>query len=217
MTIAVKICGLTRVEDAIAAVTAGATFVGMVFFRPSPRFITPLQATAILDVLPSHVRTVGLFVHPERHWIDEVVRHVRLDMIQLHGLESVAHVQRVRQTFGVPVIKAIALQSTADLAAVPHYLQCVDWLLFDARPPQSADRPGGHGISFDWDILQHVRLSVPWILAGGLTPTNVAEGIRRTGATVVDVSSGVEERPGVKNIIKIHSFIAAAKKMPSVV
>ncbi len=215
MTVSVKICGLTRAEDAVAAVTAGAQFVGMVFYRASPRFITPLQATTILEALPRRVRTVGLFADPDNTWLDQVVRDVRLDMIQLHGMESVAHVQRVRQNFGLPVIKAIALQTNADLAAVPDYLPVADWLLFDARPPQNADRPGGHGIAFDWNILQHMRWSVPWILAGGLTPTNVAEAIQRTGATVVDVSSGVEERIGVKSTKKILSFIAAVKTSDS--
>ena len=215
MTASVKICGLTRVEDAIAAVTAGATFVGMVFFHKSPRFIVPKQATAIVDVLPRRVRAVGLFANSDHIWLNEVVRHVRLDMIQLHGTESASQVQRVRQTFGLPVIKAIALQTPADLAVAQDYLQVVDWLLFDAKPPQNADHPGGHGIAFDWKILQPVQkmqLPIPWILAGGLTPTNVAEAIRRTSAAVVDVSSGVEERPGVKSLVKIQSFMKAVRK-----
>ncbi len=214
MTVAVKICGLTRVEDAVAAVTAGATFVGMVFYRASPRFITPLQATAILEALPRRVRTVGLFADSDNTLLGKVVRHVRLDMIQLHGMESATHVRRVRQTFGLPVIKAIALQTTEDLAVVPDYLPVADWLLFDARPPKNADRPGGHGIAFDWNILQHVQMrwSVPWILAGGLNPTNVTEAIKLTRATCVDVSSGVEERLGVKSTQKIQSFMAAVKK-----
>ncbi len=219
MSIAVKICGLTRVEDAVAAVAAGVTFVGVVFFRLSPRFLTPPQATAILDQLPDNVGRVGLFADPDDTWLDEVVNHVRLDMIQLHGRESVERVKTVRQTFGLPVMKAIALQTAEDLAAVSGYLQVVDWLLFDSRPPASAARPGGHGIAFDWNLLQLLQIqtqaqwSVPWMLAGGLTPINVAEAIRRTGATAVDVSSGVEERPGVKSIAKIHAFLESVRQV----
>lgn len=220
MSITVKICGLTRAEDISAAVGAGATFVGVVFFRASPRFVTPVQAAEILDGLSDTVGKVGLFVDPDDFWLAEVVNHVHLDMIQLHGGESVERVAVVRQIFGLPVMKAIALQTAADLDTVQGYLQVANWLLFDARVPAGADRPGGHGLAFDWNLLQaqryqQVQWSIPWMLAGGLTPTNVVAALRCTGATAVDVSSGVEEYPGVKSAAKIHAFLNAIKQTTS--
>ncbi|KAF0113772.1 MAG: phosphoribosylanthranilate isomerase [Rhodospirillaceae bacterium] len=212
MTVAVKICGLTRPEDGTAA--AGATFVGVVFFPPSPRFIMPGDAAAILEKLPDRVGRVGLFVDPDDAWLATVTRHVRLNMIQLHGRESPTRVTAVRQTFGVPVMKALSLRTYADLKSIPAYVGVADWLLFDAKAPTASDRPGGHGLAFDWELLSSSgRWPIPWMLAGGLTPTNVIEAIRCTGANAVDVSSGVEERPGVKSATKIQAFLEAVRKI----
>ncbi len=216
MTVVVKICGLTRAEDVVTAVDAGAAFVGVVFFPPSPRFITPARAAEILDGLPEDVGKVGLFADPDDAWLAEAVNHVRLDMIQLHGRESADRVEAIRQAFGLPVMKAIALSTIADLEAVPVYLPVADWLLFDTKPPASANRPGGHGVSFNWSLLQsrEEHWLIPWMLAGGLTPANVAEAIRYTGTTAVDVSSGVEGRPGVKSTAKIRAFLKAVGTRP---
>jgi len=189
-----------------------ADFVGMVFFPRSPRFVTPGQAALLLRELPGIVRRVGLFVDPDEAWVAEVTRQVRLDMIQLHGQESPERVRAIQKAFALPVMKAIALRTATDLERAEAYLPLVDWLLFDASPPAGADRPGGHGQVFDWSLVSFPKVwPIPWMLAGGLTPANVAEAIHRTGARAVDVSSGVEERPGVKSPARIRAFLAAAR------
>ncbi|PKU23409.1 phosphoribosylanthranilate isomerase [Telmatospirillum siberiense] len=207
----VKICGLTD-EDAVeAALEAGADFLGVVFFDKSPRGLSPLRAAEILQWVPEEVRKVGLFVEPDDALLNEVMNQVRLDFFQLHGAETPERVEQVRQEFGMPVIKAVGISAAADLDAAAAYAEVADWLMFDAKAPAGASRPGGNAQAFDWSILKDRKWPCPWFLAGGLTEANVAEAIRLSGAKAVDVSSGVESAPGVKDADLIAKFIAAAK------
>lgn len=207
----VKICGLTDEEAVDAAVEAGADFLGVVFFARSPRAVTTLHAAEILQWVPEEVQKVGLFVDPDDALLNDVMNNVRLDFFQLHGRESPERVEQVRLEFGMPVIKALGISGPADLEEAAAYAGLADWLLFDAKPPAGAERPGGNATAFDWAILKDRAWSCPWFLAGGLTEENVAEAIRLSGAKAVDVSSGVESAPGVKDPDRIAKFIAAAK------
>ncbi len=205
----VKICGLTDAESIDAAIEAGAEFIGLVFFAKSPRAVTAEQAAELTQFIEG-VQKVGLFVDPDDALLNEVLTHVRLDLLQFHGSESPERLAEVRQDFGVPVMKVIPVAEAADLKAAEPFLDVVDYLLFDAKPPKGADLPGGNAVSFDWSILKGFKAPVPWMLAGGLTPANVAEAIKATGAPIVDVSSGVESAPGVKDSDKIRAFVTAA-------
>ena len=211
MILDVKICGITTEEAIDAAVEHGAAFIGLVFFARSPRCVTAERAAELLDLLPEDVIKVGLFVDPDDALLEEVLTHVRLDMVQLHGDESPARVMEIRQEFAIPVMKAILIATAADLDAADAYCDAADWLLFDARPPDGADRPGGNAAAFDWTLLKGRSWPLPWMLAGGLTADNVAEAARQSGAVAVDVSSGVEDRPGVKSAAKIKAFLAIAE------
>lgn len=207
----VKICGLTDEEAVEAAVEAGADFLGVVFFEKSPRALSPFRAAEILQWVPDDVRKVGLFVDPDDALLNDVMNNLRLDFFQLHGRETPERVEQVRLEFGMPVIKALGIADPADLDAAAAYAGVADWLMFDAKPPSGADRPGGNAQAFDWTILEGRRWPCPWFLAGGLTEETVAEAIRLSGAKAVDVSSGVESAPGVKDPARIARFIAAAK------
>lgn len=217
MTVTVKICGLTRIQDMLAATSAGASFIGIVFAHLSPRFVFPRQAGEMLRLLSgTTVSKVGLFVNPDDTWLVEVAGQTKLDMIQLHGQESVERVASVRKMLDLPVIKAIAVHSNIDFELVTQYSRVADWLLFDSNPPTEAHCPGGNGVSFDWHLLERERsrltLPSPWMLAGGLTPANVSDAVRLTGTSTVDVSSGVEEQPGIKSLEKIHAFFKALRQ-----
>lgn len=207
----VKVCGLTEDEGLDAAIDGGADFLGLVFFPRSPRFITPADAGELFQYLPEDIKVVGLFVDPSFADIEQVLSAVRLDMIQLHGAESPERVEEIRLEFGHPVMKAVPVSCAADLDAAAGLAEVADWLLFDAKPPKDAERPGGNAACFDWTLLQGRTWPCPWMLAGGLTPDNVAEAIRISGASAVDVSSGVESAPGVKDAEKVARFIRAAK------
>jgi Phosphoribosylanthranilate isomerase len=208
--VAVKICGLNDEESIDAAIEAGADYIGLVFFAKSPRAVDAERAAELTQFIEG-VQKVGLFVDPDDSLLDEVLTHVRLDLLQFHGSETPGRLARIRDEYGVPVMKVIPLAEAADLAAAEPFHGVADQLLFDARPPRGAALPGGNAQSFDWSILKGFRSPVPWMLAGGLTAANVAEAIRATGAKAVDVSSGVESSPGVKDPEKIRAFIAAAK------
>ena len=205
-----KICGLTTPETVIAAAEAGAAYVGFVFFGKSPRNVTIPEAAALSRAVPPGVAKVALVVDAQDAFLQELTDAVGLDMLQLHGGESVARVADVRQRFGLPVMKAVGVADESDLEAVQAYGAVADQLLIDAKPPSGADLPGGNGLSFDWRLIAGRRIACPWMLAGGLTPQNVAEAIALTGARQVDVSSGVESAPGVKDIAAIRAFIEAA-------
>jgi len=212
MTIRVKICGLTEARHVAVAVEAGATYVGFVFFAKSPRYVTPDQAAALAAEVPPGVAKVGLTVDMGDAEMDALVARVPFDMLQLHGTESPARVAEVKARYGLPVMKAVGVADEADLASLRTFGRIADQLLVDAKPPKAAVLPGGNGLAFDWRLVAHKYWPCPWMLAGGLTPRNVAEAVRLTGARQVDVSSGVESAPGVKDEGLIRAFIAAAQR-----
>lgn len=206
----VKICGLNTPESLAAALEARADLVGLVFFPPSPRNVAIELGAELADYARGFAAIVALTVDADDGLFERIVREVNPDMLQLHGSESPERVAAIRQRWGKPVMKAIKVASADDAALALAYLDTADLVLFDARPPTGADRPGGHGNVFDWHLLDDVRGRVPFMLSGGLTPDNVADAIRATGATVVDVSSGVESAPGIKSPGLIRAFIRAA-------
>lgn len=206
----VKICGLTRPQDMAAVAAAGAAFAGLNFFAKSPRFVTPAQARALSLAAPVGLARVGLFVDAHDDLIDAVLAEAPLDMLQLHGHEPPERVRALRARHSLPVIKVVGIAGPEDLAALTVYGRVADLLLVDAKPPRDAVLPGGNGLRFDWRLIAGRRWPVPWMLAGGLTPENVAEAIALTGAPAVDVASGVESAPGVKDADRIAAFCAAA-------
>jgi phosphoribosylanthranilate isomerase len=206
-----KICGITTPDAMTAAIEGGAGFVGLVFFPPSPRFVTLEVASYLASYVPSHVRKVGLMVDPDDVTLETILNSVRLDMLQLHGRESPGRVAEIKHKFGVPVMKAMAVATEADLAMVPGYEAAADWLLFDAKPAPASAIPGGNGLPFDWALLKNFSSSRPWMLAGGLTADNVAAALSVLEPDAVDVSSGVESAPGVKDPAKIRAFLAAVQ------
>ena len=209
--IRVKICGLTRPEDVSAVADAGAAYAGFVFFPKSPRNVTIEQARHLAVEVPVGVAKVALVVNADDALLDAITAAVPLDILQLHGSESPKRVSEVRSRFGLPVMKAVGVADQEDVAALDLYAEVADQILVDAKPPKNADLPGGNGVSFDWRLISARRWSKPWMLAGGLTPDNVAEAIALTGAKQVDVSSGVETAPGVKDAGVIQEFIQATR------
>lgn len=207
----VKICGLKRPEEVAAAAAAGAAYVGFVFFPKSPRNLDPENARALAIEVPPGLVKVGLTVDADDARLDAILDAVPLDMIQLHGHESPERVAEVRRRTGLPVMKVVGIAGPEDLDMLDVYGRVADQLLVETKPAKDADRPGGNGIPFDWSLIAGRRWTVPWMLAGGLTPDNVAEAIRLTGARQVDVSSGVESAPGVKDSRAISGFIAATR------
>ncbi|MBC7677166.1 MAG: phosphoribosylanthranilate isomerase [Rhodoferax sp.] len=208
--IRVKICGLRTVDDVVAVARAGAAYAGFVFFPKSPRHLSIPEARALALAAPVGLAKVALIVNADDAAIDAILADVPIDMLQLHGAETPARVAEVRDRFGLPVMKAVGLSGEADLAAIMEYSLIADQLLIDAKPGSGTDLPGGNGLAFDWRLLVGRKWLRPWMLAGGLGPHNVAEAIRLTGAAQVDVSSGVESAPGVKDHAKIAAFVAAA-------
>jgi phosphoribosylanthranilate isomerase len=207
----VKICGLTMAQDVQAAAAAGATYVGFVFFEKSPRHLSPDAARALAIEVPPGIAKVALVVDASNAALDTLTGTVPLDMLQLHGHETPARVAEIRARYGLPVMKAIGIADKSDLAQIDTYAEVADQLLIDAKPPRGADRPGGNAAAFDWSLIAGRDWPLPWLLAGGLTPDNVAEAVTRTGARQVDVSSGVEQGPGRKDQDRIRAFIAAAR------
>lgn len=207
---AIKFCGLSRPEDVTAAAQAGARYVGFVFFAKSPRSVTVTQARSLALEVPPGIAKVALVVNADDATLDEILEHVPLDMLQLHGSETPARVAEIRARYGLPVMKAVGVADASDLAAIDLYAEVADQLLIDAKPPKGADLPGGNGLAFDWQLLAGRKYwTVPWMLAGGLTPENVAEAVCLTGAKQVDVSSGVEATAGIKDATRIAAFSAA--------
>lgn len=211
MSVSVKVCGVTRPEDVATAADAGARYLGFVFFPKSPRHLEVETARALALDVPTGVAKVALVVNADNARLDDIVGRVPLDMLQLHGRETPERVAEIKARYGLPVMKAIGISEPRDLDQIYLYAGVADQLLIDAKPPKDADLPGGNGHAFDWDILAGRKYwTVPWMLAGGLTPENVAEAVRRTGARQVDVSSGVEAAPGCKDADKIARFVGAA-------
>ena len=206
----VKICGLTRPEHVRHAAAAGADYVGLVFFPRSPRNVSIEDAAALLAEAPAGVTAVALLVDPDDALVDRVAA-LGLGMVQLHGAESPARVAEVRARTGLPVMKVVGIGGPDDLPLIGEHEDAADQLLLDARAPAGASRPGGLGAAFDWGLVAGRQWKRPWMLAGGLTPDNVAEAVRQTGATQVDVSSGVERVPGDKDPARVAAFIAAAR------
>jgi phosphoribosylanthranilate isomerase len=211
MGILVKICGINSVESADAAVRAGADFAGLVFHPKSPRNLTRDQAGALAAFMRGRLRLVALFADAGDEEIGETVKFVRPDFLQLHGNETAERVGAVRTRFGIPVIKAVAIADAADVTNAGRFDIAADMLLLDAKAPDGAMRPGGHGTAFDWQLLRGRRFSKPWLLAGGLNADNVARAIRSAEAPGVDVSSGVETAPGVKSAAMIQAFVSTAR------
>ncbi|TYO91225.1 phosphoribosylanthranilate isomerase [Oceanicella actignis] len=206
----IKICGLTEPEGLRAAAGAGAAYVGFVFFARSPRNVAPAEAARLAALAPAGLCKVALTVDADDAALEAILEAAPIDMLQLHGAETPERVAQLRERFGLPVMKAVGVADEGDLPAIAEHARAADQLLIDARPPRGAALPGGNGLSFDWRLLQGRRWAVPWMLAGGLTPENVAEAVRLTGARQVDVSSGVERAPGVKDPARIAAFVRAA-------
>lgn len=214
MALAVKICGLTDEAALAAAIEGGARYLGLVFYRPSPRALSPERAAALAAQAPAGRTLVGVFVDPDDALLERVLAQVPLHAVQLHGAESPERVRAIRARTGRLVIKALPVAEPEDLAAVPAYAGLADMLLFDARPPKEPGRlPGGNGLSFDWRLLQDLRLDVPWLLSGGLSVENLEAAITLCRPPAVDVSSGVERRPGQKDPAKVRAFLDLARAL----
>ncbi len=216
MGVQAKICGLNDAESLQAALGGGADAIGLVFYAPSPRAVTPEQAAALLaeaGAAVDKVRKVGLFVDPDDTLLDAVMAHVPLDMVQLHGSETPERVAEIGRRTDLPTMKAFRIRNAEDFGAVGDYDSAASWLLFDAKAPDDAKHalPGGNGMRFDWNLLAGRDWAHPWMLSGGLDATNVAEAIRISGAPWVDVSSGVEQAPGHKDPARIRAFLQAVR------
>ncbi|MCF1708819.1 phosphoribosylanthranilate isomerase [Tabrizicola sp. J26] len=209
--IRVKICGLRTAADVEAVAEAGAAYAGFVFFAKSPRNLSIPEARTAALAAPVGLAKVALVVDADDAALDRITGEVPLDMLQLHGRESTDRVAEIRARYGLPVMKAVGVAEAGDLAAVLDYSLVADQILVDAKPPMDAVLPGGNGLTFDWRLVAQRRWLRPWMLAGGLTAENVAEAIRLTNARQVDVSSGVEGAPGMKDPAKIRAFVKAAR------
>ena len=209
MSVKVKICGVRTPAIVEEAADAGADFVGLVLFAKSPRHIELEEARVLAAVARGRIGTVAVMVDPEDDLVDGVLEKVRPDFLQLHGSETPQRVAAIKARTGLPVMKAIPVADAADVADAGAYAASADYILFDAKPTQDARLPGGNGLPFDWQVL--TGLAPPFALSGGLTPDNVGAAIRLTGASLVDVSSGVERAPGEKDARLVRSFIEAAK------
>ena len=214
MTIAAKICGLSSEAAVAAAVEGGAAYLGFVFYPPSPRAVSPARAAALCTNVPSGVQRVGLFVDAEDDVIRAVLDLAPIDILQFHGHESPDRISDVKLRFHRPVMKAIAVAAPEDVLAATRYEEVADLLLFDAKPPRRVDAlPGGNGLAFDWHLIAGHKWRRPWMLSGGLTAALLPEAVRISGAAAVDVSSGVERRPGDKDPARIREFLAVVRSL----
>jgi phosphoribosylanthranilate isomerase len=209
-----KICGLSTPETVEAALDAGATFLGFNFFAKSPRYVTPEAAQRLAEPARARgVKVVAVVVDPDDALVDEIARVLKPDFIQLHGEESPARAKAIKARTGLGVIKVLSVTDASDIARAADYDGVADHLMFDARPPKGSALPGGMGAQFDWDLLAGRGYARPHFLAGGLDPWNVADAVRRSGAPIVDVSSGVERGPGLKDPALITAFLDAVKRI----
>ena len=211
MSSLIKICGLSTPETLDAALDAGADMVGFVFFPLSPRNLSLAVARELGSRVNGRAEKVALTVDADDALLTNIVEVLHPDMLQLHGKETPARVSAISHRFGLPVMKALPVETKSDLGAIPLYTRIADRLLFDAKAPHDATRPGGLGKPFDWHLLENLDLSIPFMLSGGLDAGNVAQALRITRAPAVDVSSGVESSAGVKDPDKIRAFIRAAR------
>jgi len=214
VSLATKICGLNDEAGVAAAVAGGARFVGFVFYRPSPRYVAPERAKALAALVPTGITRVGLFVDADDAAIAAALA-APLDMLQFHGAETPSRVAAAKRRFGLPLMKAISVAAPDDLAEAERFALSADWLLFDAKPPRdrAGGLPGGNGIAFDWQLLGARHWPLPSMLSGGLTADNLGAAVAATHATAVDVSSGVESRPGLKDPAKIAGFLRVASSL----
>jgi phosphoribosylanthranilate isomerase len=215
MAVEIKICGLSTPEALDVALESGADLVGFVFFPASPRHLGFDAARRLADRVGGRAQKVALSVDADDAWLTASIEALRPDLLQLHGKEPPARVAAIRKKFGLPVMKAIPVEEKADLAAIAAYVTVANRLIFDARAPRAATRPGGLGKSFDWRLLENLKTETPFMLSGGLDADNVAEALRITRAPAVDVSSGVERAPGEKDLDKIRAFVRAARPAPA--
>lgn len=209
--IKIKVCGLTDPADIPAAILAGASYVGFVFFPKSPRHLVLGDAAFMATAVPEGIMKVALTVDADNAMLDALTEQVPLDMLQLHGSETPQRVAEVKARYGLPVMKAVGIADADDLPQLDDFGRVADQLLVDAKPPKGADRPGGNALAFDWNLIAGRRWPVPWMLAGGLTPDNAEQAVRLTGARQLDVSSGVESAPGVKDGGLMRAFVEAAQ------
>jgi phosphoribosylanthranilate isomerase len=212
MSVSVKICGLKSPEALDVALDSGANLVGFVFFPPSPRNLDYEAARTLGQRVRGRAGKVALTVDASDEMLAEIIAALRPDMLQLHGTETPERVAAVRARFGLPVMKVLPVGEAADLSPIPLYVKVADRLVFDARPPLDATRPGGLGKPFDWHLLQNIDNNIPFMLSGGLDAGNVAEALSITRAPAVDVSSGVERAPGEKDLDKIRDFVRATRQ-----
>ena len=208
----VKICGLTTLETLNAALNGGAAYVGAVIFPKSPRHIEPAKAAELFAPARGRAKIVAVVVNPDDHLLRQIGQTLKPDYVQLHGNEAPERAHMVRSLTGAKIIKALSIRTADDFAVAKHWQAVADILLFDAKPPAGADLPGGVGHSFDWSLMANRPLPAKWFLAGGINPDNLGEALRITRAPMVDVSSGVERAPGVKDITLIHEFLMAARR-----
>jgi phosphoribosylanthranilate isomerase len=215
MNITAKICGINDSEAMRAAISGGASHVGLVFYPRSPRSVNLDEAMGLASVVPERVHKVGLFVDPENDQIDKTLLVVKLDVLQLHGSETPDRVADLKTRTGKKVMKVIKVSDPQDIAAAESYVQIADALMFDAKPPKGMKDalPGGNAVSFDWRILSGHKWPLPWMLAGGLTSENVAQAVKLSNASIVDTSSGVEDAAGRKNPEKIAKFLRTVSEI----
>ena len=215
MTVTAKICGLNESSAIDATIAGGASHIGFNFYPPSPRAVTIDEARRLVQSIPATICTVGVFVDADDALIDSAVEAAALDMLQLHGSETPDRVAALKLRTGCTVMKVISVAEAADLAEAERYFNVADWLMFDAKPPTDIENPlpGGNARSFDWQLLAGRHWPIPWMLAGGLNSADVGRAVALTGAAVVDCSSGVEDRPGSKNLDKIAEFLTVVAEL----
>ncbi len=213
MPVDVKICGLRTAETVAAAVDGAAAYLGFVFFPPSPRCVTPDEAGELAAAVPEGIAKVGLVVDADDQELRKILSRTPLDFLQLHGDERPQRVREIKDRFGLGVIKAVAISGPDDIEKARTFEEVADLLLFDAKPPEGASRPGGNALIFDWRLIDDAGWRLPWLLAGGINAGNLAAAVNISGAAAVDVSSGVENQPGVKSAKKISAFLQAAKSL----
>ncbi|WP_343313108.1 phosphoribosylanthranilate isomerase [Brucella sp. BE17] len=209
MVLDIKICGLKTLDAVNAALDAGATRIGLIFFPKSPRHLTITEAVALREAAEDRAKVVAVTVDADDATLDTIVASVRPDMLQLHGHETPERVRIVKARYGLPVMKAFAICEASDLQAIEPYKGIADRFLFDAKPPKGAELPGGNGVSFDWSLLDTLDECVDYMLSGGLNAGNIAEALQKTQAPGIDISSGVERAPGEKDVRLIEQFFQA--------
>lgn len=203
----IKICGLSTRDAIDATIEGGATHMGLIFFEKSPRHVTTDHARTLSQHAGERICKVAVTVSASDDYLQQIIEKVKPDLLQLHGSESVSRVTELKTRFGLPVIKSLAINSVNDLEKAREYIGVSDHLLFDAKAPEGVEVPGGNGIAFDWEIMDHWPSNVPYILSGGLNQDNILEAVKNSGAAGVDISSGVETSPGIKSVDRIREFL----------